>query len=209
MKLVRIGSPGRERPAVVTSPDTAVDVSSVVSDFTSDQLGNGVVERIRAALENDRDLPRIALGGARLGPPLADPGKIICVGLNYRAHAAEANQPIPNEPILFLKAPDTVVGPYDAVTIPPGSRKTDYEVELAVVIGTLCRYLRSPTDARGYVAGYTISNDVSEREYQLERGGQWDKGKNCETFNPLGPWLVTADEVLDPGQLRLGLDVKR
>jgi len=207
MKLVRIGNPGQERPAVLASPDTAVDVSSITPDFTPDQLADGIVERIRTALKNDRDLPRIALDGVRLGPPLAHPGKIICVGLNYRAHAAEANQPLPDEPILFLKAPYTVVGPYDTVTIPPGSRKTDYEVELAVVIGTRCQYLSSPSDARAYVAGYTISNDISEREYQLERGGQWDKGKNCETFNPLGPWLVTADEVLDPGQLRLGLDV--
>lgn len=141
----------------------------------------------------------------RFGPPLSKIGKIICIGLNYRDHAAETGANIPAEPIIFLKTPDTVVGPEDSVMIPRKSVKTDWEVELAVIIGAQARYLDSPDDAPGVIAGYAISNDVSEREFQIERGGQWDKGKNCETFNPLGPWLLTADEVDDPQQLGLRL----
>ena len=140
----------------------------------------------------------------RVGPPLARIGKIVCVGLNYSEHAAEAGLPIPDEPILFMKAPDTVVGPNDVVRVPRASVKTDYEVELAVVIGRTARYLNPDDNPLDYVAGYAVSNDVSEREFQMERGGQWDKGKNCETFNPIGPWLVTSDEVGDPQALTLG-----
>ena len=138
-------------------------------------------------------------------PPLARIGKIVCIGLNYSDHAAETNATPPSEPILFMKAPDTVVGPDDEVLVPRNSTKTDYEVELAIVIGSVARYLASPTDARAHVAGYAISNDVSEREFQIERGGQWDKGKNCETFNPFGPWIATSDEVGDPQDLGLRL----
>jgi len=162
-----------------------------------------------------RRLPELRAGLAELpvvedeprdfGPPLAGIGKIVCIGLNYRDHAAETGAAIPPEPIMFLKTPDTVVGPHDDVLVPRRSVKTDYEVELAVVIGREARYLDSPADAMGCIAGYAISNDVSEREFQTERGGQWDKGKNCETFNPLGPWLVTADEVPDPQALALRL----
>jgi 2-keto-4-pentenoate hydratase/2-oxohepta-3-ene-1,7-dioic acid hydratase in catechol pathway len=140
----------------------------------------------------------------RLGPPIM-PGKIVCIGLNYRDHAAETGADIPAEPIIFLKAADTVVGPDDDVLIPRGSTKTDWEVELGVVIGRPARYLASPDEAGPCIAGYVLSNDVSEREFQLERGGQWDKGKNCETFNPLGPWILTADEVPDPQALDLRL----
>jgi 2-keto-4-pentenoate hydratase/2-oxohepta-3-ene-1,7-dioic acid hydratase in catechol pathway len=136
---------------------------------------------------------------------LIRPGKIVCIGLNYHQHAIETGAEVPAEPVLFLKAPHTVVGPHDSVIIPPGSRKTDWEIELAVVIGREARYLTSPDAALDHVAGYTISHDVSEREYQLERGGQWDKGKSCETFNPLGPWVVSADEVSDPQKLGLRL----
>jgi 2-keto-4-pentenoate hydratase/2-oxohepta-3-ene-1,7-dioic acid hydratase in catechol pathway len=150
-------------------------------------------------------LPEVEEEPAGFGPPLAGIGKIVCIGLNYRDHAAETGAAIPPEPIMFLKTPDTVVGPYDDVLVPRRSVKTDYEVELAVVIGRTARYLDSVEDARGCIAGYAISNDVSEREFQTERGGQWDKGKNCETFNPLGPWLLTADEVPDPQALGLRL----
>jgi 2-keto-4-pentenoate hydratase/2-oxohepta-3-ene-1,7-dioic acid hydratase in catechol pathway len=143
----------------------------------------------------------------RFGPPLARPGKIVCIGVNYRDHAKETGIAEPPEPIVFLKTPDTMVGPNDTVLIPRDSVKTDYEVELAVVIGSTARYLDSPDDAAACIAGYAISDDVSEREFQLERGGQWDKGKNCETFNPFGPWIVTADEVPDPQLLDLQLRV--
>jgi 2-keto-4-pentenoate hydratase/2-oxohepta-3-ene-1,7-dioic acid hydratase in catechol pathway len=149
-------------------------------------------------------LPILPAGGLRVGPPLR-PSKIVCIGLNYRDHAAETGAPLPTEPVVFLKAPDTVVGPDDPVLLPRGSTKTDWEVELAVVIGRTARYLPDAEAALACIAGYTISHDVSEREFQLERGGQWDKGKNCETFNPLGPWLVTADDIPDPQNLRLRL----
>ncbi|OEV09716.1 2-hydroxyhepta-2,4-diene-1,7-dioate isomerase, partial [Streptomyces nanshensis] len=143
--------------------------------------------------------------GPRIGPPLARIGKIVCIGLNFHDHARETGAPVPEEPIVFMKAPDTVVGPHDPVLIPRGSRKTDWEVELAVVVGRTARYLETDRAALGCVAGYAVGNDVSERAFQLERGGQWDKGKNCETFNPLGPWLVTADEVPDPQALAMRL----
>ncbi|NGO73213.1 fumarylacetoacetate hydrolase family protein, partial [Streptomyces boncukensis] len=143
--------------------------------------------------------------GPRTGAPLAGIGKIVCIGLNYHDHARETGAPVPEEPIVFMKAPDTVVGPQDTVLIPRGSRKTDWEVELAVVIGRTSRCLESHEEALAAVAGYAVANDVSERAFQIERGGQWDKGKNCETFNPLGPWLVTADEVPDPQALGLRL----
>ncbi|NUP62008.1 MAG: fumarylacetoacetate hydrolase family protein, partial [Nonomuraea sp.] len=143
--------------------------------------------------------------GLRVGAPVARPGKVVCIGLNYRDHAAESGAEPPAEPVVFMKAADTVIGPYDEVLVPRGSVKTDWEVELAVVIGKRARYLDSREEALDVIAGYAISNDVSEREFQLERGGQWDKGKSCETFNPLGPWLVTADEVGDPQNLALGL----
>jgi 2-keto-4-pentenoate hydratase/2-oxohepta-3-ene-1,7-dioic acid hydratase in catechol pathway len=144
-------------------------------------------------------------GVERFGPPLARPGKIVCIGLNYRDHAAETGAEIPAEPVMFLKTPDTVVGPDDTVLVPRTSTKTDYEVELAVVLGQQARYLDSPEAALGCVAGYAVSHDVSERAFQTERGGQWDKGKNCETFNPFGPWITTADEVPDPQGLGLRL----
>lgn len=206
MKLLRVGAPGRERPtALVARRDGAhemVDLSSVVEDLTSGALNQDTMMRIASALDSD-DLPRRSVE-ERIGPPLAHVGKVVCVGLNYREHAVEAGLPIPTEPILFMKAPDTIVGPNDHVRIPRASAKTDYEVELAVVIGRAARYLDPTENPLDYVFGYVVSNDVSEREFQMERGGQWDKGKNCETFNPLGPWLVTADEVGDPQALRLG-----
>jgi 2-keto-4-pentenoate hydratase/2-oxohepta-3-ene-1,7-dioic acid hydratase in catechol pathway len=149
----------------------------------------------------------IVAPSVRCGAPVAKPEKIVCIGLNYRDHANETGATIPSEPIIFMKAPNCVIGPDDEILVPRGSTKTDWEVELGVVIGTRARYLSSPEEALNYVAGYCISHDVSEREFQLERGGQWDKGKCCETFNPLGPWLVTPDEIDDPQHLGLRLSV--
>jgi 2-keto-4-pentenoate hydratase/2-oxohepta-3-ene-1,7-dioic acid hydratase in catechol pathway len=200
MRLARHGSSGAERPIVAGDDGVWRDLTPITPDVTTAFLGQGLAD-VRAALP---DLPSIDDVG-RFGPPLAGIGKIVCIGLNYRDHAAETGAQIPAEPIIFLKTPDTVVGPHDEVLIPRASSKTDWEVELAIVIGRPARYLDAPADAGACIAGYAISNDVSEREFQLERGGQWDKGKNCETFNPLGPWLLTADEVQDPQALGLRL----
>lgn len=167
-------------------------------------LASGGVARVREALERDA-LPVIDAEGLRIGAPIARPGKIVCIGLNYSDHAAESGADVPAEPVVFMKASNTLVGPYDEVLVPRDSVKTDWEVELAVVIGKRARYLESRQEALDAVAGYAVANDVSEREFQLERGGQWDKGKSCETFNPMGPWLVTADEVGDPQDLPLRL----
>ena len=204
MKLGRLGDPGTERPAVLDADGRWHDLSEHVGDISRAFLRADGLARLGDL--DPSDLPLLP-AGLRVGPPVPDPGKVVCIGLNYADHAAESGQPIPDEPIVFMKTPDTVVGPYDDVLIPLASKKTDYEVELAVVLGGRARYLESPEQARALVAGYAISNDVSEREFQLERGGQWDKGKCCETFNPLGPWLVTADEVPDPQSLRLSLRV--
>jgi len=205
MRLARIGRPGREVPAASAGGDTWYDLSGVASDVDGTLLAGGLGE-VRAALAAGT-LPVLdtAQTSDRFGPPVANPGKIVCIGLNYRDHAAETGAQPPPEPILFLKTPDTVVGAHDEVLVPRGSAKTDWEVELAVVIGREARYLEDDAAAAACVAGYAISNDVSEREFQLERGGQWDKGKNCETFNPLGPWLLTADDVPDPQKLGLRL----
>ncbi|WP_036331229.1 fumarylacetoacetate hydrolase family protein [Microbispora sp. ATCC PTA-5024] len=206
MKLLRVGARGAERPAVLDADGRPRDLTAVLggADIDGRFLSGGGIERVRAALE-DGDLPVLDADGLRVGAPVVRPGKVVCIGLNYRDHAAESGADIPAEPVVFMKAPDTVIGPFDEVLIPRRSVKTDYEVELAIVIGKTARYLESREDALRVVAGYTISNDVSEREFQLERGGQWDKGKSCETFNPLGPWLVTADEVPDPQSLGLRL----
>jgi 2-keto-4-pentenoate hydratase/2-oxohepta-3-ene-1,7-dioic acid hydratase in catechol pathway len=208
VKLLRVGPTGAERPALLDHNGTLRDLSGLVPDIDGALLADdAVLARVReaASAEGEDALPAIADGGVRVGPPLARIGKIVCIGLNYHDHAAETGAAIPEEPIVFLKAPDTVVGPDDTVLVPRGSEKTDWEVELAVVIGRTARCLDSDEAALAAVAGYTIANDVSERAFQFERGGQWDKGKNCETFNPLGPWLVTADEVADPQALGLRL----
>jgi len=208
MRLLRVGASGAERPAALLSDGSLVDISELVPDIVPQTLHPERLRLLAQRLEErGPELPRLESGNLRIGAPVAGVGKIVCVGLNYRAHAREAALPVPSEPILFLKAGDTVVGPHDAVLIPPGSEKTDYEVELGVVIGVETRYLASPALALSRVAGFVVSNDVSEREFQMERGGQWDKGKNCETFSPLGPWLVTADEVPNPQNLRLQLRV--
>ncbi|MFI6507484.1 fumarylacetoacetate hydrolase family protein [Streptosporangium sp. NPDC050855] len=202
VKLLRVGPVGQERPAVLDEAGNLREIPEAEIDGAF--LASGGVARVRAALERD-ELPVLEAEGLRIGAPIARPGKIVCIGLNYRDHAAETNAAIPAEPIVFMKAPGTVIGPYDEVLVPRESVKTDWEVELAVVIGGTARYVETHEEALSKVAGYAISNDVSEREFQLERGGQWDKGKSCETFNPLGPWLVTADEIADPQALGLRL----
>jgi 2-keto-4-pentenoate hydratase/2-oxohepta-3-ene-1,7-dioic acid hydratase in catechol pathway len=201
---LRIGHAGSERPAVLGENDQAFDISALTADIDAAFLAGDGLARVRSALA-EGTLPVLDTTGARIGAPIADPGKIVCIGLNYFDHAQETGATPPTEPIIFLKTPDTVVGPNDEVLIPHRSVKTDFEVELAVVIGRTARYLESAEDALACVAGYAVVNDVSEREFQIERGGQWDKGKNCETFNPFGPWLVTADEVADPQALELKL----
>jgi 2-keto-4-pentenoate hydratase/2-oxohepta-3-ene-1,7-dioic acid hydratase in catechol pathway len=202
MRLARHGAPGEERPIAAGDDEVWRDLAAVTPDINGAFLRDGL-DAARRALP---DLPPVSELG-RFGPPVAGVGKVVCIGLNYRDHAAETGADLPTEPIVFLKTPDTVVGPHDQVLIPRGSTKTDWEVELAVVIGAEARYLDSPADAASRIAGYAISNDVSEREFQLERGGQWDKGKNCETFNPFGPWVTTADDVTDPQNLTLRLSV--
>ncbi|MFE9955062.1 fumarylacetoacetate hydrolase family protein [Micromonospora sp. NPDC005299] len=202
MRLLRVGAPGQERPALLDEAGRLRDLSGLIDDLDASFLATHGIRRL-AELPT-AELPLLTSGGLRIGPPLR-PNKIVCIGLNYRDHAAETGAPLPTEPVVFLKAPDTVVGPDDTVLVPRGSTKTDWEVELAVVIGRTARYLSSIDEAMDCVAGYAVAHDVSEREFQLERGGQWDKGKSCETFNPLGPWLVTADEVPDPQALRLRL----
>ncbi|MFF7245756.1 fumarylacetoacetate hydrolase family protein [Embleya sp. NPDC008237] len=201
MKLVRVGAPGCERPAVLEADGILRDLSAVVPDIDAALLAD------LSVLPDPASLPVLDTTGLRYGPPLARPGKIVCVGLNYHDHARETGAEIPTEPIVFMKAPDTVVGPNDTVLVPRTSLATDWEVELAIVIGRTAAYLTADQNPLDHVAGYTISHDVSERDFQLFRGGQWDKGKNCATFNPLGPWLVTADEVPDPQALALTLSV--
>jgi 2,4-diketo-3-deoxy-L-fuconate hydrolase len=201
--LIRLGPPGEERPCARADDGTVYDASALTPDFTGAFFAHDGIARVRDALAAGR-LPVLDPAGLRVGPPVARPGAVICIGQNYAAHAAESGAPPPAEPIIFFKHPNTVVGPYDDVAVPPGATRTDWEVELAIVIGKRARYLDSIEDAPEHVAGYTISNDLSEREFQLERsGGQWSKGKCCETFNPLGPWLRPADEVSDVQALRL------
>ena len=202
MKLARVRVGDRTIPVVVQGDDL-LDLSEFVDDITPAFIADDGLGRVRAALA--AGVPVLDEPGPRYAPPVHRPGKIVCIGLNYRDHAEESGMAIPTEPVLFMKAVNTMIGPDDDVYIPRTSTKTDYEVELAVVIGSEARYLASPADTLGVVAGYAISNDVSEREFQLERGGTWDKGKSCETFNPFGPWLVTADEVPDPQALGLRL----
>jgi 2-keto-4-pentenoate hydratase/2-oxohepta-3-ene-1,7-dioic acid hydratase in catechol pathway len=203
VQLLRLGPAGAERPGVRADDGTIFDVSGVTPDFTGEFFAGDGVDRVRDAV-NAGGLPAVDVTGMRFGPPVARPGAVICIGQNYAAHAAESGAPPPAEPIIFFKHPNTVVGPYDEVAVPPGATKVDWEVELAVVIGRRARYLDSPDDALAHVAGYTVANDVSERDYQIQRsGGQWSKGKCCETFNPLGPWLTLADAVPDPQRLGL------
>ena len=192
MKIARIGQIGSETPVVLVG-DSAIDVSSLIPDWNRAALSAGAIERISAA--DLSVLPRIDLSGARIGSPIASPSKVICVGLNYLLHIKETNADTPIEPIIFMKSPDSIVGPNDDIVIPPGSLKTDYEVELAIVIGKRALYLKDPSESKSHILGYTISQDVSERHWQLERSGQWVKGKSFPTFNPIGPCIVTGDEI--------------
>ena len=199
MKLMRLGPPGAERP-VLFADDTYYDLTGLTADIDGAFLAGGGVDRVRAAT----DLPVLDVTGLRVGSPVARPGAVLCIGQNYAAHAAESGAEPPASPIVFYKAPNTMVGPHDDILIPRGSTRTDWEVELGVVIGRRARYLASPEEALDHVAGYLVANDVSERDFQLvQSGGQWSKGKSCETFQPMGPWLVTADEVPDPQGLGL------
>lgn len=207
MKLIRLGERGREIPGVqMSNMSKVLDARSVTSDFDSEFFASDGIKRLHTAVKSDKLVP-LRDTDLRIGAPIVKPEKIVCIGLNYRNHALESGMEVPKEPIIFMKAPNTIVGPHDDVRIPRKSEKTDWEIELAVVIGSTASYLSSPADALECVAGYAISNDVSEREFQLERGGQWDKGKSCATFNPLGPWLVTTDEVPDPQILNMFLEV--
>ena len=202
MKLVRYGKPGQEKPGLIDSHGQLRDLSKVIQDVSPDQLSDKALAKLRK-LKTDK-LPLVK-GKPRMGCPISHISKFVAIGLNYADHAAEAGMPIPKEPIVFLKANNSIQGPDDNVMLPKGSVKSDWEVELGIVIGTEARYL-SQKDALNHVAGYCVVNDVSEREYQLERGGSWDKGKGCDTFGPIGPWLVTRDEVPNPQKLHMWLD---
>ena len=203
MKLVRYGNPGKEKPGLVDLEGRLRDLSAVVPDIGPAQLGSVIMTRLRR--QNPEKLPLVR-GNPRYGCPVANVGKFIAIGLNFADHAAEAGAPIPKEPIVFMKAISCIQGPNDPVMLPRGSTKSDWEVELGIVIGERARYV-AKKDAQAYVAGYCVVNDVSEREYQLERGPQWDKGKGCDTFGPIGPWLVTPDELENVQRLGMWLDV--
>jgi 2-keto-4-pentenoate hydratase/2-oxohepta-3-ene-1,7-dioic acid hydratase in catechol pathway len=205
---MRLGQAGSERPAVRISDDSYIDVSDVVADFDEPFFVGGGLETLRQLVTEREGAGQItALNGERIGAPIARPHQIVCIGLNYSDHAAETGQAVPEEPIVFNKSPNTLIGPNDCVRIPRGSTKTDWEVELGIVIGIRSSYLRDEAEAAAAIAGYVLVNDVSERAFQMERGGQWVKGKSAETFNPCGPYLVTPDEVPDVLDLRMWLDV--
>jgi 2,4-didehydro-3-deoxy-L-rhamnonate hydrolase len=207
MKLMRIGPVGAEKPVVRVDDESYVDVSDLVTDFDGSYFAEGH-DHLRAAVAE-----RVAAGdvapfaGERIGAPFPRPHQILAIGLNYRDHAAETGAAVPDEPILFTKSPNSLVGPNDVVRRPRGSQKLDYEVELGIVIGQRASYLDSPAQARSVIAGFVLVNDVSEREFQIERGGQWSKGKSAETFNPAGPWVATPDEIKDVNTLDMWLDV--
>ena len=203
MKLVRYGKPGKEKPGLIDAEGKLRDLSSIVKDIGAEQLSPAALAKI-SKVKADK-LPLVK-GTPRFGSPVANVGKFIAIGLNYTDHAEESGMPIPAEPVVFMKANSCVVGPNDDIMLPKGSVKTDWEVELGIVIGTKARYV-SQKEALNFVAGYCTINDVSEREYQLERGPQWDKGKGCDTFGPIGPWLVTTDEITNPQKLGMWLDV--
>lgn len=203
MKLLRYGPAGQEKPGILDAAGAIRDLSAIVPDITGDVLSPAALAKIAAVDVNS--LPKVA-GNPRLGPPVTGMKNLVCIGLNYADHAAETGAPIPKEPIVFLKSLNALNGPNDDVVIPRGSVKTDYEVELCIIIGTRAKYV-SEDKALDHVAGYAVGNDVSEREWQAERGGAWDKGKGFDTFGPLGPWLVTKDEIPDPQNLAMYCDV--
>lgn len=207
MKLIRFGPSGEEQPGLLLGDGTRIDASDVAPDYNEAFFGGGGLDRLRDWLKDGgaEQAPRVD-GAERLGPPIARPSKIVCVGLNYLDHARESKLDVPKEPVLFMKASTSLSGPFDPIELPPGSEKTDWEVELAVVMGRTAKYV-DEGDALNHVAGYAVLNDVSERAYQIERGGQWVKGKSCDTFSPLGPALVTPDEVADVHSLDMWLKV--
>ena len=204
MKLIRFGTIDKEKPGVLLPDGTKLDVSAFVSDYNEDFFGDHGIEKLQTWLDKNQDLCPIIEDTIRWGAPLARPSKIVCVGLNYAKHAAESGMEVPQEPVLFFKATSAIVGPFDNIIIPKGSTKTDWEVELAVVIGKTASYV-SEKNAMNHIAGYVLHNDVSERAFQIERSGQWVKGKSCDTFAPLGPFIATKDEITDPNNLNLWL----
>ena len=204
MKLIRFGAINDEKPGVITTDETRRDVSAFGRDYDEAFFGGNGIQKLKHWLEKNLDNCPIIDKNIRLGPPLVRPSKIVCVGLNYAMHAEESGMDIPEEPILFFKASSAIVGPYDSIVIPRGSKKTDWEVELAVIIGKKASYV-SEIDAMDHVYGYVLHNDVSERAYQLEHSGQWVKGKSCDSFAPVGPFIATSDEIKDPNNLDLWL----
>jgi len=204
MKLIRFGEINKEKPGLLLPDGTKIDVSKFVKDYDEHFFGNQGIEKLNNWLEKNHDSCPVVENDIRLGPPLMRPSKIICVGLNYSKHAQESGMDVPEEPVLFFKASSAIIGPYDSIIIPKGSEKSDWEVELAIVIGNKASYV-SEKDALSHVAGYVLHNDVSERSYQLERSGQWVKGKSCDTFAPIGPFIATPDEIGDPNNLNLWL----
>jgi 2-keto-4-pentenoate hydratase/2-oxohepta-3-ene-1,7-dioic acid hydratase in catechol pathway len=207
MRLVRFGPKGKEKPGILTGENTRLDLSGHFSDWNSAFFAENGLQRLAEVAASQASSRAVVPESERWGAPIARPGKVICIGLNYSDHAKESGMPVPAEPIVFLKASNTVVGPYDEVLIPRMSEKTDWEVELGVVVGSEARYIESVEAAAAHIGGYCISHDVSERAFQLERGGQWTKGKSCDTFNPLGPWLATPDEIANPADLSMSLKV--
>ena len=204
MKLIRFGIVGSEKPGVQLEDGTRIDVSAFGEDYTEQFFGGDGLDRLKTWLETNRHTCPAISGDMRLGPPLCRPSKIVCVGLNYAQHAAESGMAVPKEPVLFFKATSAIVGPNDDLIIPKGSEKTDWEVELAIVIGRKASYV-SKEDAMDHIAGYVLHNDYSERAFQIEREGQWVKGKSCDTFAPLGPFIATKDEIPNPHNLNLWL----
>ncbi len=206
MKLIRFGNYGQEKPGIITTEGLWLDVSAFGEDYTESFFDNDGLKRLSVWLQDNHDNCPILDQGIRLGSPIGRPSKIICIGLNYVDHARESNMAVPQEPIVFFKSTTALVGPNDALVIPRGSEKTDWEVELGVVIGRKASYI-TKEEALDYVAGYVLHTDYSERAFQLERGGQWVKGKSCDTFAPVGPWLATKEEIADVNSLRLILTV--
>ncbi len=204
MKLIRFGEPGKEKPGIMLN-EKMYDASGITPDYDEAFFASGGVDTLKSAIAKNPSLPELP-AGTRLGCPIARPSKIVCIGLNYADHAKESNMEPPKEPVVFFKSTTAIVGPFDDLVIPHNSKKTDWEVELAIVIGKKATYV-AESEAMDYVAGYCLHNDYSEREFQLERGGQWVKGKSCDTFAPLGPWVATKDEVKDVNSLRLWLSV--
>ena len=204
MKLIRFGEINNEKPGVLLPDGIKIDVSKFVKDYDEHFFGNQGIEKLNNWLEKNHDSCPVVQNDVRLGPPLLRPSKIVCVGLNYSKHAKESGMDVPEEPVLFFKASSAIIGPYDSIIIPKGSEKSDWEVELAIVIGNKASYV-SEKDALSHVAGYVLHNDVSERSFQLERSGQWVKGKSCDTFAPIGPFIATPDEIRDPNNLNLWL----